>query len=64
MGGGNAMQTCERIQAVINTLNQITVSGYDNMNKLLGSMQTLTQIKNELSKGDDKKAPAEKGEKA
>ena len=57
------MQTCERIQAVINTLNQITVSGYDNMNKLLGSMQTLTQIKNELSEGDDKKAPSEKGGK-
>lgn len=58
------MNPCERIQAVISTLNQITVSGYDNMNRLLGCMQTLTQIKDELSADGDNKAPAEKGEKA
>ena len=39
------------IQAVINTLNIISVSGEQNLSHLLGSIQTLRNVKAELEKG-------------
>lgn len=42
------MKTIETLQAVINTLDKIPVSGYDNMDKMLGCMQTLIGLKREL----------------
>jgi hypothetical protein len=39
------------IQAVINTLNIISVNGEQNLNHMLGSIQTLRNVKAELEKG-------------
>ena len=41
----------EKIQAVINTLNIIPVSGEANLNHMLGSIQTLRAVKAEMEKG-------------
>ena len=41
----------EKIQAVINTLNIIPVSGEENLSRLLGSIQTLRVVKAEMEKG-------------
>lgn len=41
----------EKIQAVINTLEGLDIkSTYDNMNKILGCMQVLAGIRDELNK--------------
>ena len=40
-----------QIQAVINTLNTIPVSGEENMKRMLGSIQMLHNTKSELEKG-------------
>ena len=42
------MKTSETLQAVINTLDKIPVCGFDNMDKMLGCMQTLVSLKREL----------------
>lgn len=44
------MDKVATIQAVINTLNIITVSGEQNLNRLLGSIQVLTQLKADIEK--------------
>lgn len=43
------MRTAEKIQAVINTLNTVSVCGVDNLNHLLGCIQTLVDVKKELN---------------
>lgn len=40
------------IQAVINTLNTIPVFGVENMNRMLGSIHTLAEIKEELERNN------------
>ena len=55
------MSMVDLIQAVINTLNQVTVSGADNLNKLLSSIQALTNIKSALQ--NPAPQPVEGGEK-
>ena len=48
------MELASKIQAVINTLEGLDIKAtYDNMNRLLGSLQTLAAIRDELQ------APAE-----
>ena len=44
------MDRVATIQAVLNTLNIITVSGEPNLNRLLGSIQVLTQLKADIEK--------------
>ncbi len=50
------MDTKTKLQIVINTLDQITVNSKKNLDYLLGSIQTLEQIKRELEAktNDDK----------
>lgn len=50
------MDTKSKIQVVINTLNQVQVSGKKNLDFLLGSIQTLEQVKNELGANTDEKS--------
>ena len=51
------MNAIEKIKAVINALNAITVSGKRNLDMLLGSIQTLEQAVKELeAKTDDAKS--------
>ena len=47
------METVQMINAVLNALNTIEVKGASNLNALLGCMQTLEQIRNELAKGEE-----------
>ena len=47
------MNTIESIQAVINTLNFISVRGVEDMNRMLGSIQTLANVKAELAKSTE-----------
>lgn len=42
------MNTIDKIQAVLNTLDQITVAGHENWNMLLGCWQTLQEVKKEM----------------
>lgn len=42
------MTKLEKIQAVLNTLDQLTVSGHENWNMLLGCWQTLQEVKKEM----------------
>ena len=42
------MNTVEKIQAVINTLEKVPVAGNENWNRMLGCWQTLQEIKKEL----------------
>ena len=46
------MDIVQTLNAVLNTLNSIEVKGASNLNAMLGCMQTLEQIRNELTKGD------------
>ena len=48
------MNTIQKIQVVINTLNLVTVCGKKNMDYLLGSIQTLEQVKGELEQAKAK----------
>jgi hypothetical protein len=45
-----------RIKAVISTLNCIEVKGKDNLDRLLGCIQTLESVAMELQMGETKKA--------
>lgn len=47
------MDAKAKIQIVINTLNQVQVSGKKNLDFLLGSIQTLEQVKHELGVSTD-----------
>lgn len=42
------MNTTDKIQAVLNTLDQLTVAGHENWNMLLGCWQTLQEVKKEM----------------
>lgn len=46
----------ETIKAVINTLNSVTVSGRDNMDRLLGSIIALEKV---LARLEEQKSTAE-----
>lgn len=48
-------QNTQTLINVINTLNQITVSGFENMNKLLGCIQALDRIVKEGREKEDAK---------
>ena len=48
------MNTVATIQAIINTLNRVTVSGAENMNRLLGSIQTLSNLQTALAEQEAK----------
>lgn len=41
-------KTTDRIQAVIDALDKVTLTGHKNWNIMLGSLQTLTAIKRDL----------------
>ena len=43
------MNAVESIQAVINTLNVIPVCGVENLNRMLGCIRTLADVKLELA---------------
>ena len=43
------MNTKDTLTVVIHTLNQITVCGAGNLDKLLGCIQVLERMKNELA---------------
>lgn len=53
------MNVTESIQAVLNTLNVIPVFGMENMNRMLGCIHTLAEVKAELEKS---KAEEQNGE--
>lgn len=56
------MTNAEKIQAVINTLEQLEIRGtYDNTNRLLGVYQTLAEVRGELK---EKEAGEDAGEAA
>lgn len=55
MQRGNDMNLT-RIKAVISTLNCIEVKGKDNLDRLLGCIQTLESVAMELQMGETKKA--------
>lgn len=42
------MNTIEKIQAVQNTMNDVTVAGHENWNRMLGCWQTLQEMKEEM----------------
>ena len=46
------MNIIESIQAVINTLNTIPVFGVENMNRMLGSIHRLAEVKAELERSN------------
>ena len=44
-------ELANKIQIVINTIQDIDIKAtFDNMNRLMGALQTLTQIRDELGK--------------
>ena len=44
------MTTQDKIQAVINTIERVKIDAtYDNMNRLLGALQTLNEVYQELT---------------
>ena len=43
-----------KVQAVINTLESLNIPAtYDNMNKLLGCLQALAEVRDAISKGEE-----------
>lgn len=48
------MELAQKLASIRNTLNRITVSGADNLNHLLGCIQTLDQIIEEMMNPDKK----------
>lgn len=51
-------EAAKEIQNIIDTLNQVNVTGYDNMNRLMGSMQHLAKLRDKLAEMPE---PAEEG---
>lgn len=50
----------EKIQAVIKTLEMLTITAtYDNLNKMLGCLQTLIEIRDDLKKEQEIKTGEE-----
>lgn len=50
------MNKYEYIAAIAANLNSIPVSGYKNLNALLGALQALQRLENVLHEEDDKRA--------
>lgn len=51
------MNNAERIQAVINTLEQLAMPAtYDNVNRMLGIYSTLIEVRDELQREEAKHA--------
>ena len=46
------MNTIEKIQAVQNTIEQVSVAGHENWNMMLGCWQTLQEVKKELMENE------------
>lgn len=42
-------EAAKEIQNIIDTLNQVNVTGYDNMNRMMGSMQHLAKLRDKLA---------------
>lgn len=42
-------EMAKELQNIIDTLNQVTITGYDNMNRLMGSMQHLAKLRDKLA---------------
>lgn len=51
------MNAIEKIQAVQNTVEQVSVAGPDNWNRMLGCWQTLQEVKKELMKHENTDPP-------
>ena len=52
----NVKAIAEKIQAVINTLEDLDIkSTFNNMNKLLGCQGTLAEVRDELMKAQEEK---------
>jgi hypothetical protein len=51
------MTTIQKIQIIVNTLNQVTVSGKKNLDYLLGSIQTLEQVMKEMEAASNDETP-------
>lgn len=51
----------EIVDYVIATLDDISISGANNMRKLLGCIEALKEMKRVLEKGEEAKAPEEEG---
>ena len=51
------MNTAEKIQIVLNSLNQLTIKGRQNLDYLLGSIQLLEQIKQEVEEKPNDNKP-------
>ena len=47
------MNAIEKIQIVQNTMEQVSVAGPDNWNRMLGCWQTLQEVKKELMKHEN-----------
>lgn len=42
-------EMAKEVQNIIDTLNQVNITGYDNMNRLMGSMQHLAKLRDRLA---------------
>ena len=51
-------EAANEIKNIIDTLNQVTITGYDNMNRMMGSMQHLAKLRDKLAEMPE---PVEKG---
>ena len=49
-------KTTDRVQAVIDALDKVTVRGHENWNIMLGSLQTLAAIKRDLEGAEARQA--------
>lgn len=48
-------ELANKIQAVINTLNSVTVNGFDNMDRMVGCMKVLADIRDAINKVNEQK---------
>ena len=44
-----------KIQAVINTLNNVTVNGFDNMDRMVGCMKVLAEVRDAVKQIPEQK---------
>ncbi len=48
-----------KIQAVINTLNNVTVNGFDNMDRMIGCMKVLAEVRDVINQIPEQKEDAD-----
>ena len=53
------MNIIEKIQAVQNTMEKVSVAGPDNWNRMLGCWQVMQEVKKELMKYEDTDTPVQ-----